>query len=68
MALIVAIDAFEEGYKFFEIAFLTLITFFGSMISLLLALSQKERRQEKNYEEERNRYLYQENNPHEYQS
>lgn len=62
-AVIAAVTTFKEGYNFIEIIFLSVAAFFITVISLALALSGREKRCIKEYQEEIDKYLHSEDSP-----
>lgn len=68
VAVITMVDTLKEGYSFIEAVLISLLAFFGTIFSLVLGLSEKEKSGIREYEDERKKYLYKEDIPEEYNS
>lgn len=68
LAIIVAAGLSLEGYRAVEAIFFGAVAFAGTFFSLVMALSARDKRRANDYRRRNQDYIYDGNNPEEYQS
>lgn len=68
LGIIVGLGLSLEGYRAIEAIFFGAVAFAGTFFSLVMALSARDKRRANDYRRRNQDYIYDENNPKEYQS